>query len=145
MLSLGSPLWMWGKFYEKVVEALLLGTKQEKNPYNAVNYWLGMDSGIIDIHLSDKLPAGVRALADLLLKSLRAGTLDPFARKIVAQDGSLKNDGTQVFTPKELLHMDWLCENVIGKFPTYDEILPIARPMVDILGIPQSLKEAGAK
>jgi basic membrane lipoprotein Med (substrate-binding protein (PBP1-ABC) superfamily) len=135
MLSLGSPLWMWGKFYEKVVEALLLGAKQEKNPYNAVNYWLGMDSGIIDIHLSDKLPAGVRALADLLLKSLRAGTLDPFARKIVAQDGSLKNDGTQVFTPKELLHMDWLCENVVGEIPSFDQILPMSQNTVRELGL----------
>jgi hypothetical protein len=117
------------------VEALLLGAKQEKNPYNAVNYWLGMDSGIIDIHLSDKLPAGVRALADLLLKSLRAGTLDPFARKIVAQDGSLKNDGTQVFTPKELLHMDWLCENVVGEIPSFDQILPMSQNTVRELGL----------
>ena len=135
MLSLGSPLWMWGKFYEKVVEALLKGVKDEKNPYNAVNYWLGMDSGIIDIHLSDRLPAGVRALANLLQQSMRTGALDPFARKIVAQDGTLKNDGTQVFTPRELLKMDWLCENVIGEIPAFDQILPMSQNMVRELGL----------
>ena len=135
MLSLGSPLWMWGKFYEKVVEALLNGVKEEKNPYNAVNYWLGMDSGIIDIHLSDRLPTGVKTLANLLQKCMLEGKLDPFARKIIAQDGSLKNDGTQMFTPKELLKMDWLCENVIGEIPTFDKILPMSQNMVRELGI----------
>ena len=135
MLSLGSPLWMWGKFYENVVEALLNGVKEEKNPYNAVNYWLGLDSGIIDIHLSDKLPAGVRALANLLQQSIRSGALDPFARRIVAQDGTLKNDGTQVFTPRELLKMDWLCENVIGEIPAFDQILPMSQNMVRELGL----------
>ena len=48
-------------------------------------------------------------------------------------------------TPAELMHMDWLCENVVGGFPKYDEIQPIARPMVDILGVSHSLNEAGRK
>ena len=135
MISLGSPVWVWGKFYEKVVDAMLSAAREEKNPYNAVNYWLGMDSGIIDIKLSDKLPAGVRSLAMLLHQSLCTGTLDPFARKIIAQDGTVKNDGTQVFSPKDLLHMDWLCENVIGEIPTFDQILPMSQNMVRELGI----------
>jgi hypothetical protein len=35
----------------------------------------------------------------------------------------------------ELMQMDWLCENVVGSFPKYDEIIPVSRPMVDLLGI----------
>ena len=61
--------------------------------------------------------------------------MDPFARRIIAQDGSVKNDGTQVLTPNELLHMDWLCENVIGEIPAYDQILPMSQAMVRELGI----------
>jgi hypothetical protein len=53
----------------------------------------------------------------------------------VAQDGSLKNDGTQVFTPKELLHMDWLCENVVGEIPSFDQILPMSQNTVRELGL----------
>ena len=135
LISLGSPVWVWGKFYEKVIQALLEGRKDTKEPAKAVNYWLGMDSGIIDVELSDKLPAGVRSLAELLRKSLVSGQLDPFARKIVAQDGSVKSDGAKVFTPEELLHMDWLCANVIGEIPSFDKILPMSQAMVRELGI----------
>jgi len=136
LVSLGSPVWVWGKFYENVVEYYLSGGKKEnKHPYSAVNYWLGMDSGVIDIELSDKLPAGVRSLAQLLRSSMIEGKLDPFARKIIAQDGSVKNDGTQTLSPKELLHMNWLCENVIGQIPAFDQILPMSQAMVRELGI----------
>ena len=78
-----------------------------------------------------------------------SGKLDPFFRKIVAQDGTVKNDGTKTFTPEELLHMDWLCSNVIGEIPEFDQILPMSQPMVRELGIyrdkiPQE-KEAGSR
>ena len=47
----------------------------------------------------------------------------------------MKNDGTTTFTPDELLHMDWLCDNVVGSLPKPSEILPFSRPMVEELGI----------
>jgi hypothetical protein len=31
--------------------------------------------------------------------------------------------------------MDWLCENVIGSIPSFDQILPMSRTMVRELGI----------
>ena len=51
------------------------------------------------------------------------------------QDGTVKNDGTQHFTPEEVLHMDWLCDNVVGSIPPFEEILPISQKMVRQLGI----------
>ena len=47
----------------------------------------------------------------------------------------MKNDGSRGFTPDEILHMDWLCENVEGFIPEYEQVIPIARPMVRALGI----------
>ena len=136
LIPLGMPVWVWGKFYEKVVNFYLSGRKWDnKDPYSAINYWLGIDSGVIDIELSDKLPAGVRTLACLLRQSIIDGRLDPFARKIIAQDGSVKNDGSRTLDPKERLHMDWLCENIVGEIPTFDQILPMSRTMVRELGI----------
>ena len=136
LMPLASPVWVWGKFYEIVVESALAGTlKDDKANLRAVNYWLGMDSGVIDISLSDKLPAGVRILAEMLRKEMQERTLAPFRRKLVAQDGSIKNDGSRRLTPDELLRMDWLCENVIGTIPTFDEILPMSRSIVRELGI----------
>ena len=31
--------------------------------------------------------------------------------------------------------MDWLCSNVDGKIPRFDEVLPFAQPMLRELGI----------
>ena len=136
LIPLGTPVWVWGKFYEFVLRSIFSGGwKREKGVSTALNYWLGMDSGVIGLNLSDKLPEGVRQMAMLLKKGLEEGTIDPFARRITAQDGTIKNDGTHRFSPEELLHMDWLCENVIGDIPPFEEILPVSRNMVRELGI----------
>ena len=136
LIPLGTPLWVWGEFYEFVIRSILSGGwKREKGDSTALNYWLGMDSGVIGVQLSDKLPEGVRQMAKLLKKGLRDSTLDPFIRKIIAQDGSVKNDGTKKFTPEQLLRMDWLCENVIGTIPPFEDILPISQTMVRELGL----------
>ena len=136
LTPLGSPCWMWGKFYETVVRSIISGAwDTSKDGLRAVNYWWGMDTGVIDVKLSDQLPAGVRVLAELLRKGLQEGILDPFRRPIIAQDGTVKNDGSRSFTPDEILHMDWLCSNVEGRIPDFDEILPISQPMVRALGV----------
>ena len=136
LIPLGMPVWGWGKFYEFVIRSVREGTwKEDKANPKAVNYWLGMDSQVISIRLSERLPAGVAAMAGILHREMTAGTLDPFARRILAQDGTVKNDGTKVFTPEELLKLDWLCENVVGSIPQFDELLPMAQPMVRELGI----------
>ena len=136
MNPLGSPCWVWGPFYETVVRSILSGAwdKEQTSP-RAVNYWWGMDSGVIDIALSDHVHPGMKILAESLRSQLIQGTLDPFCRKIVAQDGTVKNDGSRSFTPDEILHMDWLCENVEGEIPEFEQLLPIAQPMVRALGI----------
>ena len=94
-----------------------------------------MDSGVIGIRLSEKLPEGVRQMAKILEQGLKDGTLDPFRRRIVTQDGTVKSDGTHVFSPEELLHMDWLCGNIVGSIPSFQEILPVSQNMVRELGI----------
>ncbi len=134
LTPLGSPCWMWGKLYENVIRSIISGAWVDKSP-QAVNYWWGMDSGVVDVQLSEKLPEGVRLLAELLRQQLREGKLDPFARKIIAQDGSVINDGSRTLTADELLRMDWLCANVEGSIPTIDEILPMSRAVVREMGI----------
>ena len=38
-------------------------------------------------------------------------------------------------SPDEILHMDWLCDRVRGAIPGFDELLPMARPLVRLQGI----------
>ncbi len=136
LVPLATPVWSWGSFYEFVIRSILAGGwKRDKGVSTALNYWLGMDSGVIDIRLSEKLPEGLRQMARILQDQLKNGAIDPFLRRIVAQDGAVKNDGTLRFSPETLLHMDWLCDNVMGQIPQYEDILPISKPMVRELGI----------
>ena len=136
LMPLASPVWVWGKFYKIVVESALAGTlKDDKANLRAVNYWLGMDSGVIDIALSEHLPEGVTVMAEVLRSSIRNRTLDPFYRKLVTQDGRVISDGFRRLSPDELLRMDWLCHNVIGSIPAFDELLPMSQSIVRELGV----------
>jgi len=133
---LGSPCWVWGHFYENVIRTILNGNyDKEKGNRHAVNYWWGMASGVIDVELADHVPEGMLRLTNILKDGLKNSTIDPFFRKIIAQDGSVKNDGTHTLSPEELLHMNWLCENVDGQIPPFDTIAPFARDMVRELGV----------
>ena len=136
LIPLATPVWVWGRFYEFAIRSILSGGwKHDKGSSTALNYWLGMDSGVIGLSLSDKLPAGVRQMAKLLQRNMADGSLDPFFRRIVSQDGQVRNDGSRTFTPGQLLHMDWLCDNVIGEIPPFEDILPVSRRMVRELGV----------
>ena len=134
--AMGSPIWLWGKFYENIISSMLSGAwDKEENTHRAVNYWWGMDSGVIDVKLSDRLPIGAQTLAQVLRDGLKNGTLNPFCRPIIDQQGNVRNDGSRALSPDELLYMDWLCDNVIGTIPEFDEVEPFAQPMLRELGI----------
>ena len=134
--ALASPVWLWGAFYENVARSILTGTWEKgREGQKAVNYWWGFDSGVIDVELAKEIPDGIRVLAQALRNEMKTGSLEIFRRPIRGQDGSVKNDGSRNLTPEEILHMDWLCDNVIGVIPSFEEIQDYARPMVRQLGI----------
>ena len=43
---------------------------------------------------------------------------------ILLQNGILRNDGSEDFSSAALMDMDWLCDNIEGRIPSYDELLP---------------------
>ncbi len=135
--SLAAPYWHWGNFYVKLVKNIFSGGWDAlKSPDGrAVNYWWGMYSHVVGILLADEIPAGVRQLAELLQNDIASGSMRPFHRVLRAQDGTLRSDGGHWFSPEELLHMDWLCDNVDGAIPQFDELLPFAQPIVRLQGL----------
>ena len=135
LLPLASPCWMWGSLYENIVRAVLSGGEKKEPDARAVNYWWGMDSGVIDVRLTDLVPAGVRALAEALMGQLRSGTLDPFRQRITAQDGTVISDGSRDLSSLEILQMDRLSGIVEGRIPAYEELLPMSRRLVRELGV----------
>ena len=136
LTPLGSPCWNWGRLYEHVVRSILAGSwDADRDSPQAVNYWWGMKNGTVDIQLSEQLPEGVRTMAQILIGQLQSGQLDPFARRIVTREGTVINDGSRSLTADEILRMDYLCHNVEGHIPGFDELLPMSRPMVRELGL----------
>ncbi|MBQ6292764.1 MAG: BMP family ABC transporter substrate-binding protein [Lachnospiraceae bacterium] len=132
-LPLASPVWMWGRLYENIVRAVLAGSTEKKDA--AVNYWWGMNSGVIDVTFSEYVPEGTAALAANFAAQLRAGTYDIFSRRLTAQDGSLIADGAGKLTLPEILKMDRLADFVEGRIPSFEELLPRSRALVRELGI----------
>ena len=135
LTPLAVPCWNWGALYEKLVRSALKGSLETGPADKAVNLWFGMDSGVIDVRLSDSLPDGVRSLALLLKQGLANGSLDPFRSRITDQAGVLRCTEAVGLSPEALMRVDWLCDNVDGEIPGYDELLPGAREMVRLLGL----------
>ena len=138
LIQLASPSWHWGEFYVRMVREMLRDPKTiplAEDSSKAINYWWGMNSGVVGLRLSSGLPEDTRALAQILRQGIREGTILPFQRTIRTQGGSMVNDGSRNLTMEEILKMDWLCDRVDGHLPSFDELLPVARPTVRRLGI----------
>ena len=138
MQPLALPCWDWGRFYEQVVRSVFNGSWEalgKSQSDQAINYWWGMGSGVIDVQLSLSLPAGIRRLAEHLCHDIRGGWIDPFQCKITDQAGTIRNDGTRALTPEEIMKMNWLCDNVIGHIPSLEELRPEAVDTARILAI----------
>ena len=114
------PVWNWGEVYIRLARSILRGGWDELSAAGAVNYWWGFASGAVDVQLAPSVPDGPRELLRVLREALGHGELTPFHRRITDQEGTLRNDGEQWFSPETILRMDWLCSNVTGKIPDYE-------------------------
>ena len=135
---LASPSWLWGEFYVRMVREFLQDPRRiplAGDSDRALNFWWGMNSGVVDLKYSGDLPDGVLELARILKAGIQAGAIQPFHRRITAQDGQVINDGSRGLTMEEILKMDWLCDRVEGSLPAYEDVLPVAQPTVRRLGI----------
>ena len=133
-----SPYWDWGSFYLQIAQSILGGeweTPSGKREDRAVNYWWGIASGVVGLDFMDKLPEGTKALANILKAGIKNGTVDPFLRKVVSQEGVVHNDGTKTLSTAEILQMDWLCDNVIGTIPEFDSLSEKAKVITRLQGI----------
>ncbi len=136
---LASPYWDWGTFYIKLVKSILDGSwdslNSSKDSEHAVNYWWGIASGVIGIEYSDAIPPGVKALALILQDCITNDSIRPFHRPVKSQDGTVRNDGSKYFTHEEILNMDWLCDNVDGYIPPFEELNEKGQNIARVQGI----------
>ena len=134
--SLAMPLCHWGKFYEQLIRTIMDGTwKYDDTSAKAINYWWGMSSGVVDVICSKNLPAGTKRLVDLLKHTISTGKFNPFSGVLYAQTGIVKNDPDRVLSPEEVVTMDWLAENIIGRIPSQEELTAQAQPSLSQQGL----------
>lgn len=135
LFPLASPFWDWGEMYEKVVRGIFCGDWKTVSGSQAINYWWGMASGVLDVKLSDQLPDGVQSPGRILKEGIRNGSIQPFRTRIADQNGELRNDGSHSLSPEEILSMDWFCDNVDGRIPDFSLVRPEHAETVRVLGL----------
>ena len=85
-----------------------------------MNFWWGLASNVVDLEWTQQLPEGTKTLVNMIKNGIKNRSIDPFARKILSQNGQIRNDGTKKLSPEEILRMDWLSENIIGCIPEFE-------------------------
>ena len=128
----------WGLLYEKIIDIIMKGgwgSTDTGNDAIPINYWWGLNSGVVDIILSQKVPAGVRKLVDKMSKMIIDDQLHIFEGEIKNQNGDLVSHEGEEVPIDEIIKMNYLVENVVGRIPDIEELSDSARPIVEMRGI----------
>lgn len=135
--NLATPIWHWGKFYERIVKNLCHGNSEAnaQKGKKAVNYWWGMSADVIDVICSKAMPHGTHRLIEFLKSSIRAGNFHPFDGLIYSQNGVIRCEEGKTLEAEEIITMDWLAENVVGTIPEFEELTEEAQALVQLQGI----------
>lgn len=137
--NLAMPLWSWEKLYEGIVRSILSGAWDEDSSSNAgraLSYFMGMSTGAIDLLCSKRVPPRVRRLVDLLHERIHSDAFLPFIGPILDQGGSVRVEQDVALMPQEIISMDYLAQNVIGRIPHIDELTEVAKSLVALQGLP---------
>ena len=122
-----------GDDIESVVSKLLAAADNDVE--KAINYWWGMPTGVVDVICSKKLPAGTVRLVNVLKHNYKTGQFHTFTDQMYAQGHILKEKKGETLSPEEVIEMDWLAENIIGRIPKIEELQEQAKPVLTQQGI----------
>ena len=132
---LGLPIWRWDTFYVQIVRSIFDGSWDNAATTRAVNYWWGLRSGAEDLEYHESLPSGTRQLLDLMETLQGSDNVHIFPEKLYDNEDNLHSPENRVYSPKELMEMDWLDACVHGKLPHYDELDVKTRTVLAINGL----------
>ena len=128
----------WGVFYEKLIQSILSGSwkkEEEGDKVSALNYWWGMSAGAIDIIYGGAVPDETKKVTSLIREAIVKGEFKPFTGELKDQDGKVHNKPDEELDPDEIIEMDWLLDNVVGRVPEYEELDDNSKMLVINQGI----------
>ncbi|HHX62609.1 MAG TPA: BMP family ABC transporter substrate-binding protein [Epulopiscium sp.] len=123
-------IWDWGVFYEKVIQNILSGTwkiiADSMSPtQKPINFWLGMDTGIVDIMYSNRnVSTPAKQLIDCIKKSIIRNEFNVFEGPIHDQKGVLKVEPGEKATYDQIITMDWFVQGIVGEMPQIKDLSP---------------------
>ena len=135
--SLAMTVYDWGILYNLLLENIREGMwdDTEKSAKNkALNYWWGMESDVIDLLLSSRVPDEVQKLVEYLKVSIKNGSYSPFYGIIHTQEGDIGIDEDYIYSPEEIMKIHWLSENVVGRIPDVEELTPTGKAILTVQG-----------
>ncbi|MHB0887001.1 MAG: BMP family ABC transporter substrate-binding protein [Bacillota bacterium] len=111
--NLTSPIWNWGPYYVKTVQAVKDGTWKNDQ------FWGDMNDGVVDLGpFGDAVPEDVKQLVEKAKQDIKSGKLVVFAGPLKDQKGVVRvKEGTQM-TGDEILNMNWFVKGIVGTIPT---------------------------
>lgn len=136
--NVAMPVQHWGKFYERLIRLISSGSwkgDEESKTSQAVNYWWGLSAGVIDVICSKNLPSQTHKLIRLLKQAIIRGDFNPFSGILYSQDGIVQKEKGVTLSPENIITMDWLCDNIVGSIPTFDELDEEAQALVLLQGV----------
>ena len=136
--NLAMPVLDWEKYYTIIIRSILDGSYRanklsRKN--TAMNYWLGLSAGVVDLILSEKLPYASKKMVRALKNAVADGSFEPFSGEIHSQSGIVHTADDPQLTDSEIIRMDWLNENIIGEIPENDALLPEMQETLQLTGV----------
>ena len=132
-----TPLWNWGRFYEKIIESIMAGSWNggDVSDAKALNYWWGLSAGMVDLIYTQNLSYATKRLVEFVRRGIETGTFHPFSGLLYSQSGIVQKDENRALSPEEIITMDWLAENVVGEIPDFDSLTEAAQAVVRLQGI----------
>ncbi|MFI3170436.1 MAG: BMP family ABC transporter substrate-binding protein, partial [Faecalibacterium sp.] len=137
--DLATPALHWDSIYKEIVRSILDGTwtNEAADTQRALNYWWGLQSGCVAIEYESILPTASHDLLSIMEAQLMQGNLQPFSGMLYAQGHTERKAADGIaFSPEELIHMDWLLENVEGSIPHTRDLISSAHRLVAFQGLP---------
>ena len=136
--NLAMPMWNWDKLYQGIARSILSGAWEDDASVNAdraLSYFMVMSTDAIDLLCSKRIPPRVRRLVDLLHERIRSGEFLPFIGPIVDRGGAMRVEPDVALTPQEIIRMDYLAQNVVGRIPEIHELNDVAKALVSMQGV----------
>lgn len=109
---LTAPVWHWENFYETQIRNIISGN------FVSHKYWLGMESGAVDLApLSKQVGDSVAQIVKMEKERLARNQRDVFWGPIVDDHGNLRVEKGECIPDEDLLeHFDWYVKGVYDGF-----------------------------